>query len=166
MRFAPLLTALVLLAPPVAGARPLSFIAGAALGVSSPDQTPSSAVTGNIEGAFVMDDTFVLDARARTFTGGGSAGIDAVFAGTVGVRYRVDVTEWVPYLRAGAGVGGAIGSLSGSAAVIELGLGLRWLFSEQWSATIEGGKMSLMDGLKPFGDATFITLGAARHWEL
>jgi hypothetical protein len=161
-----LLLTLLLALPGIAGARPLSFIAGGALGVSGPDQTPSSAITGSIEGAFVMDDTFVLDARARGFTGGGSEVVDAVFTGTVGVRYRVDVTEWVPYLRAGAGVSGSVGSPSGSAAVIELGLGLRWVFTEGWSATIEAGKLSIMDGLKPFGDAAFIALGAARHWNL
>jgi len=166
VRFAPLLPLLVLLLPSPAGARPLSFIGGAAAGFAAPDQTPSSAITGSLEGAFVMDDTFVLDARARAFSGGGHAGIDAVLAGTVGVRYRVDVTEWVPYLRAGAGFAGAVGPASGSAAVIELGLGLRWIFSDEWSATVEAGKLSLMDGLRPFGDATFITLGAARHWEL
>ena len=161
-----LIILLLLALPAPAAARPLSFIAGGALGMAGPDQTPASAITGSIEGAFVMDDTFVLDARARGFTGGGSESVDAVFTGTVGVRYRVDVTAWVPYLRAAGGVGGSIGPKGGSAAVIELGLGLRWVFTEGWSATIEAGKLSIMDGLRPFGDATFFALGAARHWDL
>ena len=157
MRSALLTLVMVLLCAQTALADPGDLLLVGGAGASFPEEA-STRPSGLIDFAVEIDDTFVLDVRAM---GQGSTlrTNDAVFGTTVGVRYRIDVSRWIPYLRGGVGFAWAPGDhgILGDA-VAEFGAGLRWYATKRTAFGLEATNLMALTEADGIGSAPRIML--------
>ncbi len=152
------------LAATASAAPPREIDLGVGLGLADPDRG-AATWAGGAQLSLVMDDTFVLDLRLLGQGGSGLPGGDALLLGLVSVRYQIDVTRFVPYLRLGAGYGSVIGPSRQGVAVIETGAGLLVRFGGTWEAGAETTLLQGLSGLRKLGVVGRFGVVLGYRWE-